>query len=112
MNEMVANHQNIVSEKDKQLVEYQKQIEALQKAEQELSKQIEEQKAKNNVRTQIFSALTFLFSPSLSLSLYLNSNPTLIFRQINCENFFLSLQTNKKLNSNQTRLRYKNFARG
>lgn len=49
MNEMIANHQNVISEKDKQLLEYQKQIEALQKTESELSKQIEEQKVKNNV---------------------------------------------------------------
>lgn len=33
LNEMVANHQNIISEKDKQLAEYQKQIEGLQRAE-------------------------------------------------------------------------------
>ncbi|KAG5681901.1 hypothetical protein PVAND_011306 [Polypedilum vanderplanki] len=51
MNEMIANHQNIVSEKDKQLSEYQKQIEALQKIEHELSRQIEEQKVKNNTST-------------------------------------------------------------
>lgn len=49
MNEMVVNHQNIISEKDKQLSEYKKQIESLQSTESELSKQIEEQKAKNNV---------------------------------------------------------------
>lgn len=49
LNEMVANHQNIISEKDRQLAEYQKQIESLQRAEGELSKQIDEQKAKNNV---------------------------------------------------------------
>jgi peptidoglycan hydrolase CwlO-like protein len=46
---MAANHQNIISEKDKQLAEFQKQIENLQRAESELSKQIDEQKAKNNV---------------------------------------------------------------
>lgn len=49
MNEMAVNHQNIISEKDKQLAEYLKQIESLQKSENELSKQIEEQKSKNNV---------------------------------------------------------------
>lgn len=49
LNEMVANHQNIISEKDKQLVEFQRQVEALQKVESELSQQIEEQKVKNNV---------------------------------------------------------------
>jgi hypothetical protein len=49
MNEMTMNHQNIISEKDKQLAEYQKQIENLQKSESELFKQIEEQKVKNNV---------------------------------------------------------------
>lgn len=53
INEMVANHQNIISEKDKQLVEYQKQIDVLQKAERELSKQIEEQKVKNNVQPSV-----------------------------------------------------------
>lgn len=46
---MAMNHQNIISEKDKQLVEFKKQIESLQKTESELSKLIEEQKAKNNV---------------------------------------------------------------
>lgn len=45
----MANHQNVLSEKDKQLLEYRKQIEALQKTEADLSKQIEEQKVKNNV---------------------------------------------------------------
>jgi phage shock protein A len=49
MNELIANHQNVISQKDKQLAEYQKQVENLQKAENELTKQIEEQKAKNNV---------------------------------------------------------------
>lgn len=49
LNEMTVNHQNIIGEKDKQLAEYKKQIENLQKTESELSKQIEEQKAKNNV---------------------------------------------------------------
>lgn len=49
MNEMTMNHQNLISEKDKQLADYQKQIENLQKSESELFKQIEEQKVKNNV---------------------------------------------------------------
>ena len=46
---MIVNHQNVISQKDKQLAEYQKQVDNLQKAENELTKQIEEQKAKNNV---------------------------------------------------------------
>jgi seryl-tRNA synthetase len=49
MNEMIANHQHVVIQKDKQLADYQKQVDNLQKAENELTKQIEEQKAKNNV---------------------------------------------------------------
>lgn len=49
MNELMANHQNVISQKDKQLADYQKQVDTLQKAENELTKQIEEQKAKNNV---------------------------------------------------------------
>jgi hypothetical protein len=53
MNEMTMNHQNVISEKDKQLAEYQKQIEGLQKSESELFKQIEEQKVKNNVSEKI-----------------------------------------------------------
>lgn len=51
MNELVANHQNIIGQKDKLLADYQKQVETLQKAETELTKQIDEQKAKNNVRS-------------------------------------------------------------
>lgn len=62
---MVANHQNIISEKDKQIVEYQKQVETLQKVESELSKQIDEQKAKNNV-----SKITF--PPPQNLLPYFN----------------------------------------
>lgn len=53
MNEMAASHQNIISQKDKQLAEFQKQVDALQKAESDLNKQIEEQKAKNNVSCTI-----------------------------------------------------------
>lgn len=63
MNELVANHQNIIGQKDKLLADYQKQVETLQKAETELTKQIDEQKAKNNVRS---------FS---STQLNLNSHP-------------------------------------
>lgn len=49
LNEIMANHQSVMSEKDRQIVEYQKQIEKLQKIESDLSVQIEEQKVKNNV---------------------------------------------------------------
>jgi peptidoglycan hydrolase CwlO-like protein len=49
MNELVANHQSVISQKDKQLADYQKQVESLQKAGNELTNLIEEQKAKNNV---------------------------------------------------------------
>lgn len=49
LSELTASHQSIVSQKDKQLSEHQKQIETLQKAESELTKLIDEQKAKNNV---------------------------------------------------------------
>lgn len=59
MNEMAASHQNIISQKDKQLAEFQKQVDALQKAESDLNKQIEEQKAKNNVSCTI-SLLFFI----------------------------------------------------
>ena len=52
---MAMNHQNIISEKDKQLAEFKKQIDSLQKTESELSKLIEEQKAKNNVSFASFS---------------------------------------------------------
>lgn len=48
LNEIMANHQSVMSEKDRQIVEYQKQIEKLQKIESDLSVQIEEQKVKNN----------------------------------------------------------------
>lgn len=48
MSELVANHQM-------QLADYQKQVETLQKAENELTKQIEEQKAKNNVSFQVLT---------------------------------------------------------
>lgn len=50
MNELVVNHQNVIGQKDKQLAEFQKQVDTLQKAESDLTKLIEEQKAKNNVR--------------------------------------------------------------
>jgi hypothetical protein len=46
---MVANHQNVITEKDKQIAQYQKQVDSLQKVETELAKQIEEQRSKNNV---------------------------------------------------------------
>jgi predicted nuclease with TOPRIM domain len=49
LNEIMANHQSVMSEKDRQIIEYQKQIEKLQKIESDLSVQIEEQKVKNNV---------------------------------------------------------------
>lgn len=49
MNELMANHQHVIGQKDKQLADYQKQVDNLQKAENELTKLIEEQKAKNNV---------------------------------------------------------------
>lgn len=49
MNELTASHQNIISQKDKQLADFKKQVDTLQKAETELTKQIEEQKGKNNV---------------------------------------------------------------
>jgi seryl-tRNA synthetase len=69
---MATNHQNIVSEKDKLLVEYQKQIDALQRAEQELSKQIEEQKVKNNVSTHTNRSLKFPLSPISTQTRFLN----------------------------------------
>lgn len=49
MNELVTSHQNVIVQKDKQLADFQKQVDVLQKAESELTKQIEEQKTKNNV---------------------------------------------------------------
>lgn len=49
LNEIIANHQSVLGEKDRQIIEYQKQIEKLQKIESDLSTQIEEQKVKNNV---------------------------------------------------------------
>ncbi|CAO1406429.1 unnamed protein product [Diamesa serratosioi] len=48
MNELIANHQMSMVEKDKKLVDYQKQVDVLHSAETMLTKQIEEQKAKNN----------------------------------------------------------------
>lgn len=38
-----------MGQKDKQLADFQKQVDTLQKAESELTKLIDEQKAKNNV---------------------------------------------------------------
>lgn len=64
---MAMNHQNIISEKDKQLAEFKKQIESLQKTENELSKLIDEQKAKNNVSFASFS----LISPPPSRSSFI-----------------------------------------
>lgn len=52
MTEMTQSHQNIISQKDKQLADFKKQVDTLQKAESELTKQIEEQKGKNNVSCQ------------------------------------------------------------
>lgn len=49
INELVASHQNAISQKDKQLSDYQKQVDTLQSVKNELTKMIEEQKAKNNV---------------------------------------------------------------
>lgn len=49
MSEMVANHKSVISQKDKQLADLQTQVDTLQKAETDLTVQIEEQKAKNNV---------------------------------------------------------------
>lgn len=53
MNELNANHQNVIGQKETQIAELKKQIEALQKTETELAKQIDEQKTKNNVSSQI-----------------------------------------------------------
>lgn len=55
MNELVASHQNILGQKDQQLADYQKKLESLQTAESELTKLIEEQKAKNNVSWTIYT---------------------------------------------------------
>lgn len=76
MNELVANHQNIISQKDKQLAEFQKQVDSLHKAESDLTKQIEEQKIKNNVswestiriRTSFPSWSKFCFFDDLFIS--------------------------------------------
>lgn len=85
---MAINHQNIIGEKDKQLADYQKQIEGLQKAQSDLSKQIEEQKAKNNVSIEKIVYLSNIFLiPE-------NSSPIhsyLIFK-LNC-NLIFSLHT-------------------
>lgn len=77
LNEMVVNHQNIISEKDKQLSEFKKQIESLQNTESELSKQIEEQKAKNNVSFYLklqksLKHPSFILFISLKLILFLS----------------------------------------
>lgn len=73
MNELIANHQNILSQKEKQLADYQKQVETLQKAQNDLTKQIDEQKAKNNVSSQklcdILSSLNSHPQPILFYSL-------------------------------------------
>lgn len=56
MNELIANHQMSLGEKDKKLVDYQKQVDVLHSAETMLTKQIEEQKAKNNVSKCLLSS--------------------------------------------------------
>lgn len=77
LNELIANHQNILSQKDKQLTDYQKQVETLQKVENDLTKQINEQKAKNNVSFQK------LFDIQLSLNSYPKPFPCfLLFKAI------------------------------
>lgn len=68
---MAMNHQNIISEKDKQLAEFKKQIESLQKTENELSKLIEEQKAKNNVS---FASFSLISSPPSRSSFIFDQN--------------------------------------
>ena len=59
LNEIMANHQSVLSEKDRQITEHQKQIEKLQKIETDLSVQIEEQKVKNNVSNVVFFLISF-----------------------------------------------------
>lgn len=49
INELNANHQKIISQKETQIADMKTQIEALQKTESDLAKQIDEQKTKNNV---------------------------------------------------------------
>lgn len=49
MKELVENHQMAIGQKDNQLADLHKQVDTLHKAESELTKQIEEQKARNNV---------------------------------------------------------------
>lgn len=51
INELNANHQNIISQKETQIADLKKQIDALQKTESDLAKQIDEQKTKNNNHT-------------------------------------------------------------
>lgn len=55
MKELVANHENILGQKEKQLANYQTQVESLKKVESELTELIEEQKAKNNVSITLSS---------------------------------------------------------
>lgn len=91
---MAMNHQNIISEKDKQLVEFKKQIESLQKTESELSKLIEEQKAKNNVSSSPTpiaqtSILLLRILPFILTNLY-------FFLSIKQTIFFLSLRQKQK----------------
>lgn len=93
---MAMNHQNIISEKDKQLVEFKKQIESLQKTESELSKLIEEQKAKNNVSSSPTpiaqtSILLLRILPFILTNLY-------FFLSIKQTIFFLSLRQKHKKN--------------
>ncbi|CRK99455.1 CLUMA_CG012585, isoform A [Clunio marinus] len=75
LNEM-SNHQSVISQKDKQLADYQQKIETLQKAENDLIKQIEEQKVKNNdLRTKNWKLVEALqTAQSSSLSKSANSN--------------------------------------
>ncbi|CAH1719578.1 unnamed protein product [Chironomus riparius] len=101
ISEIMANHQSIMSEKDRQIIDYQKQIEELKQTESDLSVQIEEQKVKNNTEQTVdvskVKDLIMKYFPNTIVS----SNDDTNWLEIVLENLKLQLASNKtNLNSN------------
>lgn len=114
MTELNASHQNIIGQKDKQLADFKKQVDTLQKAESELTKQIEEQKGKNNVSCgNVFHYVALKNNTQQSPS---HSHPSIELNDFDYifnfspQYFSLRSVTNKSLNDKcQQDLRTKNW---
>ncbi|XP_070509386.1 putative leucine-rich repeat-containing protein DDB_G0290503 isoform X2 [Chironomus tepperi] len=100
LSEIMANHQSVMCEKDRQIIEYQKQIEKLQKIESDLSMQIEEQKVKNNTQQTVdVSKVKDLISKYFPNTI-VSSNDDTNWLENALENLKLQLASSNKTNLN------------